>query len=107
MVFGVYPGGVLRFTTKTGDELKDRPSIFLKLHSPLGYQKPAEFYVPKYDFAKSDYSPIRSTLYWLPINDCEDITLNIPKISSVIVSVEGVSRSGDCIHLDKKLLNVY
>lgn len=100
MIFGVYPGGVLRFTTKTGAELKNMPSIFLKLHAPLGYQKPVEFYTPKYEFVESLDYPTRSTLYWMPVNNVNgDMVLNIPEKTSVVVVVEGLTSLGDCVRM--------
>lgn len=46
-----------------------RPSIGLATIRPLGYQKPAEFYSPKYDVLDSlqtDKTDFRTTVYWNP-----------------------------------------
>ncbi len=104
VVFGNYPGGILRFTTKTGEELKHAPSIFLQIISPLGYQKPQEFYVPKYTF-NEPLTETRSTLYWQPIHQITDnrTILKLPKLSNYILIVEGFSPNGKIIRTDRKI----
>lgn len=87
-------------TMKDGSEWKGAPSIFIKAISPLGYQKPAEFYVPKYEFNGSDNVLTRSTLYWIPVKliDDSDMRLYIPStINNVAVQIEGIDDNGNII----------
>ena len=75
--FGVRgAGGVISITTKRGiDEireieiLRENKAKKYTIYSPLGYQKPVEFYSPKYEtleaknFGNPDY---RTTIFWKP-----------------------------------------
>lgn len=96
-------GGVLLFTTKDGGEVKAPSSIFMKITSPLGYQKPAEFYTPKYEFAESLDYPTRSTLYWIPIVKIDDkeLELSIPAVKKLRVLIEGIDMN------DKPIWTIY
>ncbi|MDE6489957.1 MAG: hypothetical protein K2L49_02230, partial [Muribaculaceae bacterium] len=65
-----YLGGALMITSKDGKGIKDT-NWTLKSLMPLGYQKPAEFYSPKYE-SDNKYDEVpdgmdrRSTVYWNP-----------------------------------------
>lgn len=91
-------------TMKDGSEWKGAPSIFIKAIAPLGYQKPAEFYAPKYELIEDKDISTRSTLYWNPIFNVEDLRelhINVPENSRCIVNVEGLGGDGECVYLQK------
>ena len=95
-------GGTILVQTKDGDgkSASLEKNLFLKAYSPLGYQKPAEFYTPKYELAESLDFPIRSTLYWIPVKLIDDsqIKLSIPSIrNDVVVQIEGIDDNGNII----------
>ena len=88
-------------TTKGATESHDRHVALVR---PLGYQRPAAFYNPKYA-APEEYA-LRQTVYWNP-------TLRIKNGKAVIqfmpngakkyrVTVEGVDKSSRLIHLEKE-----
>lgn len=103
LIFGgnsITKGGIIMVTMKDGSEWKGAPSIFIKAVSPLGYQKPVEFYTPKYEYVESLDYPTRSTLYWMPVNNVNgDMVLNIPEKTSVVVVVDGLTSLGDCVRM--------
>lgn len=89
-------------TMKDGSEWKGAPSIFIKAIAPLGYQKPAEFYTPKYELSESSDYLTRSTLHWIPVKliDDSDMRLSIPStINDVAVQIEGIDDNGDIISI--------
>lgn len=64
-----YRGVILIELKKGGTAHYFRPSLGLATLYPLGYQKPAEFYSPKYDVPDSlqaDKTDFRTTVYWNP-----------------------------------------
>lgn len=64
-----YRGVILIELKKGGTAHYYRPSLGLATLYPLGYQKPAEFYSPKYDVADSvqtTKTDFRTTVYWNP-----------------------------------------
>lgn len=69
-IFGIRGGnGVIALTLKKGVILKAATPVSLAGIMPLGYQKPAEFYVPKYDVDSvrlSTKPDLRTTIYWNP-----------------------------------------
>lgn len=71
MVFGSQgANGVFLIYTRRGAgvPVKNIPAFNRKLVRPLGYQKPLEFYSPKYETAlerdRENISDLRTTLYW-------------------------------------------
>jgi hypothetical protein len=69
-MFGSRGGnGVIAISLKKGVQLQSsQPSSLARL-LPLGFQKPLEFYVPKYDVDSvlmSSKADLRSTVYWNP-----------------------------------------
>lgn len=75
-LFGARVGGsaVVCITTKNGSELlkekrQDMERLHMQVLMPLGYQRPDEFYSPKYETPKQRNAPerdLRTTLYWNP-----------------------------------------
>ena len=111
---GQYKGGVLCITTKDGSEKVSRKSdITLKVVSPLGFQRPAEFYTPRYDAGNGgigEGTDLRETLYWNPnvaIGSNKQARFNFytndASSTSYTITVEGVTANGELIHATKKI----
>ena len=71
---------------------------------PLGWQRPAKFYVPKYETkaSKSKFEPMRSTLHWEPALDVRDGRASFEFYTSdhqvpYSVILEGLSDEGDAV----------
>lgn len=71
---------------------------------PLGYQRPAAFYNPKYQVPE-EYA-LRQTIYWNPslrINNGKAVVQFMPnRAKKYRVTVEGVDKSSRLIHLEKE-----
>ena len=100
-------GGVIRIITKDGTEIENRKlSPNFKAIIPLGYQKPAQFYSPRYEFTTgSDGSDLRSTVYWNPsvkigANGRSHFTFYTTDAasSSYTITIEGITSAGEIIH---------
>ena len=67
---GAGAAGAIVITTKKGmSAYKEVPKYHIKTTTPLGYQKPVEFYSPRYDTKdKRESGPpdLRTTIYWNP-----------------------------------------
>jgi len=114
-IFGLSggPGGVINFITKRGGASSgQRETYNTKLITPLGFQKPVEFYSPVYETPqqKSSYLPdLRTTIYWKPdvLTDAEgkaDIefySADSPTTYSVII--EGLTTDGKIIRSVEKI----
>lgn len=101
-------GGALMITTKSGAEYmtwKQPPELVVV--SPLGYQKPAEMYMPKYS-SNENYIPdgtdLRNTLYWNPCIKVDkngksnfDFYTSDIKDTNYTVCIEGLTDTGDII----------
>jgi len=114
-IFGLRGGnGVVSITTKRGGSGKqiERKVFNRQLLSPLGFQKPVEFYSPKYDTQELRFGPIpdlRTTIFWKP----DIITSPDGKASfefytsdfntTYTVVIEGISDKGDIIHQVEKI----
>lgn len=63
-------GGAIVITTRKGmSRYKDPPKYNIRTAMPLGFQKPAEFYSPRYETEESrEIGPpdLRTTIYWNP-----------------------------------------
>ena len=88
-------------TTKDQTEASNTDVVLLR---PLGYQRPAAFYNPKYD-APDDYA-LRQTVYWNP-----SVLVKAGKASMQFlpngakryrITIEGVDRSGKLISVQKE-----
>ena len=111
---GRYKGGVLCITTKDGSEKIARKTDYtLKLVSPLGFQRAAEFYAPRYDTGNNgmgEGTDLRETLYWNPsitIGSNKQARFNFytndVASTSYTITVEGVTSSGELIHAVRKI----
>ena len=111
---GAYKGGILSITTKDGTEKnKGSRDITLKTITPLGFQRPAEFYAPRYDTGNNgigEGTDLRETIYWNPsiaIGSSKQARFNFytndAASTSYTITVEGVTQSGELIHAVKKI----
>ncbi len=91
--------GVISVTTKSGNYTTgDTERLNQKRITPLGYQKPADFF---------HQSGIRKTLYWNP--DVKDNTLEFTaagRAGTCLIVIEGVTTEGRLIHEEKEI-NVF
>ena len=111
---GAYKGGIVAITTKDGTELrKGRPDYTIKTFKPLGYQRPAEFYAPRYDTGNGgigEGTDLRETIYWNPsiaIGNNKQARFNFytgdAASTSYTITIEGVTANGELIHATKKI----
>ena len=105
-------GGVIRILTKDGSEVESKQlSPNFKAITPLGYQKPAQFYSPCYEVhAESDGSDLRSTVYWNPSVRIDtdghsrfSFHTTDAASPSYTIALEGVTASGEIIHSINKI----
>jgi hypothetical protein len=115
-VFGMHGGnGVISITTKSASSYTNENSVKINAVSvtPLGYQKPVEFYAPRYDTQESKYNGIpdyRTTIYWKPdlvVLDegqafFEFYTADFPTTYSVVI--EGLTTDGKIVRQVKKIV---
>lgn len=104
-IFGSRGGnGVIAIKLKEGINLKAQTPISLARISPLGYQKPAEFYVPKYNVDSvylSSNPDLRTTIYWNPQLVTDSLGLihvkfyTADKANNYSVELEGISATGE------------
>ena len=107
-----FSGGVISIRTKDAKEYKD-PDYTIKTIRPLGYQRPAEFYSPRYDAGDNgigEGTDLRETLYWNPSvtinNDKQarfDFFANDVSNTSYTITIEGVTPSGEIVHSVKQI----
>lgn len=100
-------GGLIVLTLKAVEEMKkDYIPLHLKFYSPLGYQKPAEMYTPKYTVKNSvpTGSDLRRTVYWSPAVRVDDtgsafveFYSSDVKDTEYTVTVEGITDDGNII----------
>jgi hypothetical protein len=111
-LFGVRgAGGVISVTTRRGGDPGPEKQNRV-VHSPLGYQKPVEFYAPKYETLAARQSPIpdyRTTIFWKPdvvISDdgearFEFYSSDYPTTYSVVI--EGLTSDGKIVRQVEKI----
>ncbi|MBQ0115238.1 MAG: hypothetical protein KBT10_05145, partial [Bacteroidales bacterium] len=106
-------GGAIYITTKNGmDAIKDAAkNYYLHLFTPLGYQKPVEFYSPQYDKGMpEDEIDMRNTVYWNPAVEVTEegksefsFWTNSISGTTYTIKVEGVNDAGELIHKVTKM----
>jgi len=104
-------GGVILINTKAGGSFERKLAGVIQ-YMPLGYQKPAEFYVPKYEvdsIRTSNEPDMRSTVYWNPkVNIDESGTTTVkfytadPNTSYSYI-LEGITNRGEICRYKGKL----
>ena len=113
-IFGIRgAGGAISITTKIGiDNKNDFQSPNFAVLSPLGFQKPIEFYSPKYDNPETKYlsnPDYRTTIFWKPdiiINDNEEVYVDFYTsdfASTYSVVIEGITNDGRIIRRVEKI----
>jgi hypothetical protein len=107
-IFGSRGGnGAIAITLKKGIVLKHSIPVSFTVISPLGFQKPKVFYVPKYEVEEvrnSTKSDLRTTIFWsdkLQIDNKGDInvrffTADLPNNYTYVL--EGITENGHIIH---------
>ena len=101
-------GGAVMITTKSGAEYmtwKQPPELVVV--SPLGYQKPAEMYIPQYGSNDNDIPDgidLRNTLYWNPCVKVDkngmssfDFYTSDVKDTNYTIFIEGITDTGEII----------
>jgi uncharacterized protein YfaS (alpha-2-macroglobulin family) len=77
---------------------------------PLGFQKPAEFYAPKYDkLAQTTKPDLRTTIHWQPSLTTDEngtasfsfYTADVPGTYTVVI--EGVTDCGKIVYKRDKI----
>jgi len=115
VIFGVRgDNGVISITTRRGidavreaEKMREGKVHNYAVYTPLGYQKPVEFYSPKYETLEEKQSTIpdyRTTIFWKPdllISDTtganfEFYTSDFPTTYSVVI--EGLTDDGKPVH---------
>ena len=108
-VFGLYGmNGVISVTLKNGSDPADaqRETFNYKSFTPTGYQKPVDFYAPRYETLEAKQSAVpdyRTTIFWKPdvvITDTgeanfEFYTADFQTTYSVVI--EGITTDGQLI----------
>lgn len=88
----------------TTKEQSDASNTDVVLFRPLGYQRPAAFYNPKYE-APEEYA-LRHTVYWNPtvqVKNGKAVVQFLPNgAKKYRVTVEGVDKNGRLVHLEKE-----
>lgn len=107
-------GGALMVFLKRGNEGSDKKLMpELKLAIPLGYQRPAEFYSPRYDAynRQPDGSDMRTTVYWNPAiktdsqgNSSFEFYTSDAVNTSYNIRIEGITGNGNIVGKDETII---
>jgi len=113
-IYGVRgSGGVISITTKKGVDVDIQKEIYNQaIYTPLGYQKPVEFYAPKYETLEAKHltnPDYRTTIFWKPdivISDTGETsfdfyTSDFPTTYSVVI--EGLTTDGRIVRQVEKI----
>ncbi len=96
---------VISIHTKRGKSNTPQKTPYIKSVMPLGFQKPAEFYAPKYDTPSQNTKPdLRTTIHWQPNITTDEngkatfnfYTADIPSIYTVVI--EGMTTDGKIVY---------
>ncbi|WP_101688799.1 TonB-dependent receptor [Dysgonomonas massiliensis] len=106
--------GVIMINTKKGNFTDNtRPYYNIKETSPLGYQKPTEFYSPKYETAEEQNNSdpdLRTTIYWNPklkadkSGKIEFDFYSADSEGNYIMTIEGVTNDGQIIRYQNEII---
>jgi hypothetical protein len=103
--------GVISITTKKGVENKNEVYNYT-VYTPLGYQKPVEFYSPKYETLQDKQSALtdyRTTIYWKPdvvISDSGEASFDFYTsdfTTTYSVVIEGLTADGRIVRQVEKI----
>lgn len=113
-IFGSRGGnGVISITTKRGTPNRHVRAPSFTSVMPLGVQKPAEFYVPKYEVDSiriNHKADLRTTIYWNPelIPDSTGMVnvdfYTADKPNNYRIVLEGISKSGEICRFEDILI---
>ena len=101
---------VISITTKRG-KLSSKETSVIKPIIPLGFQKPAEFYTPKYETPAANPKPdLRTTIHWQPNITTDEngkatfsfYTADTPAMYTV--TIEGVTADGRIVYKRDKIV---
>jgi hypothetical protein len=112
-IFGMRgSNGAIIIYTKEGKIPPSREQSHVKFVTPLGYQKPVEFYSPKYDTpeARENSEPdLRTTIYWQPVIRVDHTGkasfdfYTADSETTYTVILEGITSEGKIIHKEQKI----
>jgi hypothetical protein len=97
--------GVIAIYTKRGIPFPRRETPNIRYIRPLGFQKPVDFYAPKYDSPALNTKPdLRTTIHWEPSISTDEegkasfsfYTADSPSTYSVVI--EGVTDDGKIVY---------
>jgi hypothetical protein len=97
--------GVISIFTKRGIPNAPKETRYIKNIMPLGFQKPAGFYAPKYDAPVKNIKPdLRTTIHWQPSLTTDDkgaasfgfYTADAPSTYTVVI--EGITDEGKIVY---------
>lgn len=96
--------GAISVTMKRGDIANKAPLTSMTCIKPMGYQKPEEFYVPRYNIdsvRQSNLPDLRSTIYWnstIKTDSTGNFKLNFytaDKAHNYKIIIEGINKNGE------------
>ncbi|MDR0796261.1 MAG: TonB-dependent receptor plug domain-containing protein, partial [Tannerella sp.] len=105
--------GVISITTRGGEINDEIEKLNQTVYTPLGYQKPVEFYSPKYETLEAKHQTVpdyRTTIFWKPdvvISDDDEeatfefYTSDFPTTYSVVI--EGLRTDGRIVRQIEKI----
>jgi hypothetical protein len=112
-IFGMRgSNGAIIIYSKDWENLPPKVQPHVKFVTPLGYQKPVEFYSPKYDTpkARKNSAPdLRTTIYWQPVVRVDDTGkasfdfYTADSETTYTVILEGIASEGKIIHKEQKI----
>jgi hypothetical protein len=104
-------GCIIAIYTKLGKNARRKKSFHIKSIVPLGFQKPVEFYAPKYDSPDTVPTPdLRTTIHWQPVLATDEngeasfhfYTADSP--STYTLTIEGVTDDGKPVYKREKMV---
>ena len=112
-MFGVRGyGGVISITTKQGVDVRKREEYNSTVYTPLGYQRPVEFYSPKYETLESKHLTIpdyRTTIFWKPdivVSESDEASFDFYTSdfqTTYSVVIEGLTSDGRIVRQVEKI----
>jgi len=113
-LFGIRgANGAISITTRMVEDVSEKKLFNYSVYTPLGYQKPVEFYSPVYETLDSKHKTIpdlRTTIFWKPdivISEDEEkatfefYTSDFPTTYSVVI--EGLTSDGRVVRQVEKI----
>jgi len=102
-------GSTVIITTKKGIYASAKPQFNMKMISPLGFQKPVEFYSPRYhtpEEKESSKPDLRTTVFWDPDIQLDQkgeasfsfYSADAAAATTYAVVIEGISEDGKIIY---------